>query len=148
MSEDENTYDVGYRKPPRHTQFKPGQSGNRKGRPKGAKGVGAMAKDTFLRKIQITENGKKKKVTILEALFRQLANGALKGEPRQLDRVLKLLPLVQETMEQEKMAGTGGSGDGPADLAVLEVLADMFGSDPEDLFATIQGGIDAECPEF
>src|SRR5215213_6143909 len=28
------SYEVGYRKPPRHTQFKPGQSGNPKGRPR------------------------------------------------------------------------------------------------------------------
>ncbi|MGK7651962.1 DUF5681 domain-containing protein [Roseovarius sp. B08] len=30
-------YEVGYAKPPANTRFKPGQSGNPKGRPKGAK---------------------------------------------------------------------------------------------------------------
>ena len=69
-----------------------------------------MAKGTFLCKFQITENGKKKKVTIREALFHQLANGALKGEPRQLDRVLKFLPLVQKTIEQEKLVCQRWSG--------------------------------------
>ena len=34
---DDPTYPIGYKKPPRDTQFKPGQSGNFKGRPKGAK---------------------------------------------------------------------------------------------------------------
>jgi hypothetical protein len=28
---------VGYKRPPQHSKFKPGQSGNPKGRPKGAK---------------------------------------------------------------------------------------------------------------
>ncbi len=32
-------YDVGYRKPPKHTRFKPGQSGNPRGRPKGTKNL-------------------------------------------------------------------------------------------------------------
>jgi hypothetical protein len=35
----EQEYNVGYRKPPKHAQFRPGQSGNPKGRKKGAKGM-------------------------------------------------------------------------------------------------------------
>ena len=38
--------DVGYGKPPRSRRFKPGQSGNPKGRPKGAKN-----RDTILREL-------------------------------------------------------------------------------------------------
>jgi Family of unknown function (DUF5681) len=38
MAKSPADYDVGYGKPPKTTQFQPGQSGNRRGRPKGAKG--------------------------------------------------------------------------------------------------------------
>jgi hypothetical protein len=38
-------YKVGYGRPPKATQFKPGKSGNPKGRPKGPKSVGAVLQD-------------------------------------------------------------------------------------------------------
>ena len=86
---------------------------------------------------------------MLEAILRQLVNGAAKGEMRHIDRVLKLLPLLQEA-RAAALAGDDNAADiDPAThLAVLETLADMFGSDPEDLFASVQGGIDDDCPEF
>lgn len=41
----EATYEVGYKKPPKHSQFKKGQSGNRKGRPKGSKNAKQLVHD-------------------------------------------------------------------------------------------------------
>ena len=37
--DDERDYKVGYGKPPRHTRFEPGRSGNPRGRPSGAKNM-------------------------------------------------------------------------------------------------------------
>ncbi|OUS36931.1 hypothetical protein A9Q94_07590 [Rhodobacterales bacterium 56_14_T64] len=149
MSDQEKEFEVGYGKPPKNTRFKKGVSGNPNGRRKGTKNVGSMVRETFMRKITITENGKKKRVPVLEALLRQLVNGALKGEVRHMDRVLKLLPVLQESLEQEKaVAASGIGGDSGTDMAILNVLADMLGGDPEELFATVQGGFDHECPEF
>lgn len=137
----DNQYEVGYGRPPKDTQFKPGQSGNPKGRPKGAKNVGSMLVDVFFRKIPITENGSRQQVTILEAILKEMATGAAKGDPRLLDRVIKLLPMLQEAREVTLTGGdTSRIGDATADVAVLEALADMFGSDPDDLFASLQGG--------
>ncbi|WP_170758955.1 DUF5681 domain-containing protein [Ruegeria lacuscaerulensis] len=96
MSDDTKEYAVGYGKPPKATQFKKGRSGNPKGRPKASKNVGSMLEEVFFRKIPITENGSRREVTMLEAILRQLVNGAVKGEMRSIDRVLKLLPTVQE----------------------------------------------------
>lgn len=149
MCDDTNEYEVGYGKPPKATQFKKGRSGNPKGRPKASKNVGLILEEAFFRKITISENGTRREVTMLEAILRQLVNGAVKGEMRSIDRVLKLLPVVQEARAAE-LAGREGAAqsDTGSDLAALEVLADMFGSDADQLFASIQGGIDDECPEF
>lgn len=145
---DEGEYEVGYGRPPKRTQFKKGQSGNPKGRPKATKSVGTMLEEVFYRKIKVIENGKRQPVTMVEAILRQLVNGAVQGELRHIDRVLKLLPHVQEFREAALAAESRGSQTDPgADVAVLEVLADMFGSDPEQLFATVQGGIDDDGSE-
>jgi hypothetical protein len=146
---DDPDYEVGYGKPPQSTQFKKGRSGNSKGRPKASKNVGTMLEEIFFRKIPITENGVRREVTILEAIFRQVANGAAKGEVRHVDRVLKLLPMLQDAPAAAELVGDGAAQvDRQADVAVVEALADMFGSDPEHLFATVQGGIEDDCPEF
>ncbi|MGY4185917.1 DUF5681 domain-containing protein [Bradyrhizobium sp. USDA 4459] len=50
--------DVGYRRPPREHQFKPGQSGNKSGRPKGSKNEATIIDQLLNRKIEIRENGR------------------------------------------------------------------------------------------
>ncbi len=141
-------YEVGYGKPPMATRFKKGQSGNPKGRPKASKNVSTMLEDVFFQMIPITESGKRRAVPVVEAILLQLVNGAAKGDMRHIDRVLKLLPMVQEARALSLAGGDeAGQGDPQADMAVLEALAEMFGSDPEQLFATVQGGIDDDGPD-
>ena len=57
MSEDRN-YEVGYGKPPKHTRFKPGQSGNPKGRKPGSKNVMTLLEQTLFDTVKVRENGK------------------------------------------------------------------------------------------
>ena len=140
--DDDRDYEVGYGRPPKATQFKQGQSGNPRGRPKASNNVGTMLEEVFFQKIPITEKGVRREVTVLEAILRQLVNGALKGEVRQLDRVLKLLPVLQEYRSAaEAESERGDARDPAADMAVLEALAEMVGSNPDQLFASLQGGL-------
>ena len=46
-------YEIGYGKPPKKHQFKPGQSGNRKGRPKGTKNTATLLREILDRKIEL-----------------------------------------------------------------------------------------------
>jgi Family of unknown function (DUF5681) len=62
----EPDYDVGYPKPPRHTRFTKGRSGNPRGRPPGAKNLNET--------VIVSENGGRRKVTKRQAIITQLVN--------------------------------------------------------------------------
>ena len=49
-SQGDAPYEIGYGKPPKHTQFKPGQSGNSKGRPRGQRNFRTAVRDALKRK--------------------------------------------------------------------------------------------------
>jgi hypothetical protein len=84
-------YVVGYRRPPKATQFAAGKSGNPKGRPKGSRSVGAVLKDILQQKIAVTENGKTRRIPALEVMLRRLANDAMRSDP---NAIRLLLPLI------------------------------------------------------
>jgi hypothetical protein len=73
-------YEVGYGRPPKATRFKPGQSGNPRGRPKGAKSIPALLEGELNRKIRVREGNRERMLTKRELLVRRLvANGVQKG---------------------------------------------------------------------
>lgn len=68
-------------KPPKKdTRFKPGKSGNPKGRPKGSRNRATLLEEVVNARIQVSENGQRKNVTKLEAGYIQLANKAAGGD--------------------------------------------------------------------
>ena len=72
-------YAIGKGKPPLEYTWRPGQSGNSRGRPKGRKNEATIWKEILGRKITIPIGGKLTKVTILEAILYRIANDALTG---------------------------------------------------------------------
>jgi hypothetical protein len=83
-------YKVGYRKPPRHSQFKPGQSGHKEGRPEGVRNLKSLVKATLKAPVRVTSDGSARKVSTLEAMLLRLREKALGGDLRALDRLLQL----------------------------------------------------------
>ena len=53
-----NEFDIGYRRPPKASQFQPGHSGNPRGRPKGGRKVGAVLQELMNAKVTVTEHGR------------------------------------------------------------------------------------------
>src|SRR5437899_7315149 len=90
-------YPVGYGKPPRHTRFRKGESGNPRGRPKGSESFVRLAQRTFNQRIAITENGARRTITKLEAALKQLINKAITGDARAIRDVLKLQTAIAQT---------------------------------------------------
>lgn len=89
-SDGSSEYDVGYGKPPVHTRFKPGMSGNPKGKPRGRKSHKEIVRAIFDEKISAQTPNGLKKMTKLEALVHTNMNRALKGDARASDQIFKI----------------------------------------------------------
>ncbi|MDE2165832.1 MAG: hypothetical protein KGJ66_05780 [Alphaproteobacteria bacterium] len=96
MPLDGSDYEVGYGKPPAETRFKKGQSGNPSGRPRGRQmpSLAEAFEAEFAQRIPITlENGRRKKITKMEAMVKQVVNRAAQGDARFI-RIAETLALA------------------------------------------------------
>lgn len=85
-------YEVGYGKPPKHTRFKLGRSGNPRGRPKRRGGNLADMLDRALdEKITVTENGRRRKITKRKLIAKQVVKRALEGDEKAAQLFLRLM---------------------------------------------------------
>ena len=121
MSED---YEVGYGRPPRHTQFPKGQSGNPRGRPTGVRNKGSVVREVIERRVTIRENGIQRTVTVFEALVEKLVSKALQGS---VNDQIKLIQVIEkhapEQFEDIELVRPDLSALSDEDLAVLRTLA-------------------------
>ena len=102
-------YKVGYRKPPKKSQFKKGKSGNPNGRPKhenSFKNLQRIIADELLEVVTISVNGKPCKMTRIEAVMRAQFNAAMtakSGAARHyIDLADRYLPTHQTLEEMMK----------------------------------------------
>jgi hypothetical protein len=75
-------YAVGYGRPPKTTQFKPGQSGNPKGRPKGSRSARAELIEIIFGKVPMTVGGRRRFVSRLGATYLKQWERSIKGNER------------------------------------------------------------------
>jgi hypothetical protein len=70
---------VGYRRPPRQHQFRPGESGNPRGRPRGAKNESTILREILSRKIKTRSGERVRTISVLEGIVLRIADDSLKG---------------------------------------------------------------------
>lgn len=95
-----DTYVVGFAKPPSHTRWRPGQSGNPNGRPKGRKDLYTELQSVLLTRVAVGGEGAVRSMTIQEALVRKARQLALEGNVAMQKIVLRLehaTPVRDET---------------------------------------------------
>lgn len=90
------SFGVGYCRPPKHSQFRKGASGNPRGRPKGALNLATVLARKLREKVVVEENGKRMTVTKIEAAIGQATNKAVAGDLRALQFLATLVRSVEE----------------------------------------------------
>ena len=89
--DDERDYPVGYGKPPPHTRFVKGQSGNPRGRSPGAKNMRTLLTKALNELVVVTDNGGRRKVSKREAIITQLVNRSAKADFKAIQILLAML---------------------------------------------------------
>lgn len=118
-------YEIGYGKPPKHSQFKKGVCPNPQGRGKRrAPKFGDIVENVLNGKVEFRDRGKTKKASRIELLIRKLVASAIKGDVASAAQLLKL-------HAHAKKFGDGGplvirvTGGLPPDPNEYQSLADL-----------------------
>jgi hypothetical protein len=116
------SYEVGHGKPPKHSQFQKGKSGNPKGRPKGSKNASTVAMEMYLKPVTVVVNGKPKKVPAIAALNAKLVSAAMHGD-------LKAMKLALDRYDKySNIADTSTIGGLMAGQTSFELTAEEYDS--------------------
>jgi Family of unknown function (DUF5681) len=95
-------YKVGYGKPPRATQFKPGRSGNPKGRPKGTRNLATDLAAELSEPITVREEGRQRRISKQRALVKSLMAKSLQGDIRAGAALIALYVRVMTDAPEDK----------------------------------------------
>jgi hypothetical protein len=114
-------YEVGYGKPPRHTRFQPGRSGNPRGKPKGCVHLPTLAQLELQQMTEVMEGGRRLRVSKAQLLIKTLANRAIKGEDKAVQQVLQLLAALSAAAEANLDPATD-----PVESAADQEILDRF----------------------
>ena len=121
----EINYQIGYGKPPRPSRFKQGEpSANPRGRPR--KNMTALLVEGLNKKVTVTENGRRRKVTLREAITSQLINQSASADLRATKMLLDLIKDAERQTAAAAAAAEPAPAFTKADEEVVEQLIERL----------------------
>lgn len=120
-------YLVGYGRTPVHTRYQPGQSGNPKGRAKGARNFKSEFNEEMAMRVSVTENGKPRKRTKRRLLARSTINDGI-AKKAAAQRLAIETDLKLNGIPEEKIA----TPLSPAEQALVDRMNALLASDHMD----------------
>jgi hypothetical protein len=127
---EEAAYEVGYCRPPKHTRFKPGQSGHPIGRPRGQPNFRTAVIGALKEKITIREGERTRTVSKMDAIIQVTFSKALKGDARGLVAFLQLVRWAGLMDEQPELSSTESLST--EDEAILARFLERHGLKPRE----------------
>ena len=97
---------VGYKNPPVHNRFQPGISGNPAGRLKSRKSLGELFQQILNEQVFLREDQSVRRISKAEAALRTMVLGALKGDARSLDMLLRVAEHTGELRKDDTLVVT------------------------------------------
>ena len=94
-------YEVGYKKPPKASQFKPGVSGNPKGRPKKSKNLNTLLNNELDEVVSIREHGRVIQLSKRELMVKKMVHEAVNGKPGAAKTLIGILGVDPELDPKE-----------------------------------------------
>jgi Family of unknown function (DUF5681) len=130
-------FKVGYGRPPVHSRFKPGSSGNSKGRPQGRRNIKTVVERVLNEKVTVRENGKPRKTTKFEAMFQRHTSKAMQGDARSWNTIVGFLGRTGHLSETELETSTSSLPEDDAEIIrnyfrrEIDVADPSTSNDPE-----------------
>ncbi len=119
-------YAVGYGRPPLHTRFRPGRSGNPAGRPKGGRGLAAVLAAELRKPVAVREAGKLRPMSKLQVLVAGLVNKALQGDARARAKLVELVQWEEAERRRADAAAPGARAEEEPLAASDQAIIDAF----------------------
>ena len=115
-------------------KFKPGKSGNPKGRPKGARSLSTILREMLEEPIEIVVDGKKERREFREFIIRKLLKKANDGDMRAIQEIFDSV----ECKSQQKIDHTSGGE------AIPPIIKVMYEGDAKAIIRLYEAGDSGE----
>ena len=92
-------YEVGWGRPPVQTRWKPGRSGNPKGRPAGRKNLDTLFYEALTQTLEVRQGGKVRKMSAMEGIVHRIVAAALSGDFKAASFLMSKEPEITRTRE-------------------------------------------------
>jgi hypothetical protein len=129
---------VGYKKPPQHSRFQPGRSGNPRGKQKGVRNFGSDVKRTLEVPVRLNDQGRARRVSTQEAALLRLREKALNGDARSIVQILELAKIFNNGTAVESVGDVALAAE---DQAILDAYAVEVRSRPPSDVITVRPGV-------